>query len=170
MMDFDKIQALIKLVNETDISEVNIKTEDIKICIRTKHYSNAKQQQTVAMPMSVQSPVPQIMHTPAVNTAVVSNDAASSGNAAEPSSTKEDKYVTFRSPMIGTFYRSPAPDKPPYMKIGDTVEAKSVLCIIEAMKLFNEIEAEINGRIVKILVDDSSPVEYDQPLFLIEPI
>jgi len=172
-MDFNEIKALIELVNDSNLSEVNIKNSDFKICIRTKHYTAAVQQQATAVPI----PVPQTVATPIVpaspvmgNVAHTPPPATTNNNATNNDDAAADNLITIPSPMIGTFYRASSPDKPPYIKIGDTVSPNTVICIIEAMKLFNEIEAEKAGKVVKILVDDSAPVEYGQPLFLLEPL
>jgi acetyl-CoA carboxylase biotin carboxyl carrier protein len=162
-MDFKQIQDLIKLVNESNIGEVTIEQKDFKITVRQKEEQIT---QMVAAPM--QAPVYQ--HA---------LQAPQQMQQQSPSSSQSDKQktetpapsntVTIKSPMIGTFYRRPSPDKPIFVEIGDDVSPGKVVCIIEAMKLFNEIESEVKGRIVKILVEDASPVEYDQPLFLVEP-
>ncbi len=170
-MTFEQIQQLIQLVNELELSEFRLEQEGIKMNIRTKHYTKVVNQAPVSSPlmMPVQQgmtpPVQPVDSPPPVNnaTAVSPSDAA----PAPPSSQTQQKVI--KSPMIGTFYRCPGPDKPAYVKIGDTINKGDVVCIIEAMKLFNEIEADMSGRITEILIDDNSPVEYDQPLFVIEP-
>lgn len=174
-MDFKKIKELIKLVDQTNISELQIESEEFKITLKTKAYTEAMQQKNVAstqpimMPPSF-APYPStVPPPPATNQSTVTPTQETPKTETPAVANEEDKLITVKSPMIGTFYRSAAPDKPPYIKIGDTVTKGTVVCIIEAMKLFNEIEAEVSGRIVKVLVDDSSPVEYDQPLFLVEP-
>lgn len=164
-MDFKKIQDLIKLVDDSNISEVRIEEENFKINIKTKHYHNA-QQIISASPMAA---APMQMNAAAPTTAVSSNNAAAPKPIAATEADSGSNLITVKAPMIGTFYRRPSPDKDLFVNVGDTVKPGDVLCIIEAMKLFNEIEAEQGGKIVKILVDDSSPVEYDQPLFLIDP-
>lgn len=173
-MEAKEIKALIELINDSNISEFKIKKEDFSLVLRTKHYTETVQQVVASAPTAIVAPAAM----PVVPAAPIDAPAAaiptqSSTVAAVPTTTIVEQAATaslhtFKSPMIGTFYRSPSPDKPPYIKIGDQIEKGSVLCIIEAMKLFNEIESEINGRIVEILVDDTSPVEYDQPLFKIE--
>jgi acetyl-CoA carboxylase biotin carboxyl carrier protein len=161
-MDQKEIQELIKLVSKSDISEIKIKDKDFSIVIRNKNYG--ARTETTVVPV-VQAPVaaPVAAAAPAV--------AESKAEVSKPAETSTDNanYVTFKSPMVGTFYRKPSPDKDVFVKVGDKVKAGDVLCIIEAMKLFNEIESEVSGTIVKVLADDSSPVEYDQPLFLIDP-
>lgn len=161
-MDLKEIQTLIKFVSKSDVSEVNLKTKDFEIKIKTP-LGAPKYVTAPAAPQVVQ---PQQATAPATTEATVTPTAPEAAAAA-----KEDdsKYVTVKSPMIGTFYRKPAPDKPLFVNVGDEVKTGQTLCIIEAMKLFNEIESEVSGTIVKILVDDMSPVEYDQPLFLVDP-
>ena len=157
-MDFKQIQELIKLVNESKIGEVTVEQKDFKITIRQKEEQVT---QMVAAPPVYQMPQPQMqMQAPQQ----MSLPAAAQAPAAAPANT-----ITIKSPMIGTFYRKPSPDKPYFVEVGDEVTVGKVVCIIEAMKLFNEIESEVSGKIVKILVEDASPVEYDQPLYLVEP-
>ena len=160
-MDLKEIQNLIKFVAKSGASEVKLEMEDVKITIRTgdSKHSNETIVQQVPMAMPVQQ---QVVAAPEVPMAPVTPPAT----ASEPA---EDKYVTIKSPIIGTFYRKPAPDKPVFANVGDTVSIGDTVCIIEAMKLFNEIESEVSGKIVKVLVDDASPVEFDQPLFLVDP-
>ncbi len=159
-MDLKEIQNLIKFVSNSGVAEVKLETGDIKITIRTTLEGNtpdityvqqAPMQQ--ALPQAVPAPVSQATEVPAV----------------APVADENAKYVIIKSPMIGTFYRKPSPDKPSFIEVGTTIAKGDVLCVVEAMKLFNEIEAEITGKIVKILVDDMSPVEFDQPLFLVDP-
>jgi acetyl-CoA carboxylase biotin carboxyl carrier protein len=159
-MDLKEIQNLIKFVSNSGVAEVKLETGDIKITIRTTLEGNTPdityvQQAPMQQALPQQAtPVQQAAPTP-VATAPVAEDNA--------------KYITVKSPMIGTFYRKPSPDKAPFVEVGASIGKGDVLCVIEAMKLFNEIEAEISGKIVKILVDDMSPVEFDQPLFLVDP-
>lgn len=161
-MDFKQIQELIKLVNDSNIGELSIEQKEFKITIRQKE-ENITQVVAAAMPSAgyaqLQQQAPQ-QSLPSISQPTESSSAA----LAAPSNT-----VTIKSPMIGTFYRRPAPDKPNFIEVGDEVAPGKVVCIIEAMKLFNEIESEVKGKIVKMLVEDASPVEYDQPLFLVEP-
>lgn len=159
-MDFKQIQELVKMVNKSNISELSIEQDKFKITIKQK---DNETQQVFTVP-AVAAPVQQ-----AAPVAHVAQSAASAETAAKPTEAKADNLVTVKSPMIGTFYRSPGPDKPSFVNVGDEVTVGKVVCIIEAMKLFNEIESEVSGKIVKVLVDDASPVEYDQPLFLVEP-
>jgi acetyl-CoA carboxylase biotin carboxyl carrier protein len=167
-MDLKEIQNLIKFVARSGAAEVNLETENFKINIKTdaayaptegavpQIISMPQAQQAVAAPAPVAAPAAQ---APA--------PAATSGNDA--AAEDDSKYITIKSPMIGTFYRRPSPDKDIFVNVGDEITPGSVVCIIEAMKLFNEIESEVSGKVVKILVDDQTPVEYDQPLFLIDP-
>ncbi len=164
-MEYKQIQELIKTINKSSISELSIEDGDFKITIKQEFSSG---QVTYAMPAAPAMPMamPQ-MAAPAPAAAPAAPAAPAAAPAADAGSSKA---VTVKSPMIGTFYRSPGPDKPVFVNVGDEVKAGQVVCIIEAMKLFNEIESEVSGRVVKVLVDDSSPVEYDQPLFLVEPM
>ncbi|MCJ8289146.1 MAG: acetyl-CoA carboxylase biotin carboxyl carrier protein [Crocinitomicaceae bacterium] len=157
-MNIKEIQDLIKFVSRQNVTEVEIEQKDFKITIKSEEKKSEAQQILVqapvqAMPQAIAAPIP----------------AAAPVAPVAPPVDEESKYVTVLSPMIGTFYRSAGPDKDQFVSVGDTIKPGDVVCIIEAMKLFNEIEAEISGRIVKVLVDDSTPVEYDQPLFLVDP-
>jgi len=159
-MDFKQIQELIKMVNKSNIGELSIEQKDFKVTIKQKeeHVTHMVSAAPVhAAPVAIAAPAP-VAAAPAA-----AADASKTAPAA-PSNT-----ITIKSPMIGTFYRKASPDKPNLVDVGSEVSAGTVVCIIEAMKLFNEIESEVKGRIVKVLVDDASPVEYDQPLFLVEP-
>lgn len=163
-MDIKDIQNLIKFVAKSGASEVKLEMEDVKITIKTGA-ENDRVETVYQAPPTVVHAAPAPVPTPAAPT-----PAAPDEPAAEPAAqTESDKYITVKSPIIGTFYRKPSPDKPVFVEVGDTVSPGSVMCVIEAMKLFNEIESEVSGKIVKVLVDDSSPVEFDQPLFLIDP-
>ena len=158
-MDFKQIQELIKMVNDSNIGEVSIEQKDFSITIKQKDQNI----QIVAAPMSapIFQPQQQAVQQTQAGSAPSSTPKAESS---VPSNT-----ITIKSPMIGTFYRRPSPDKPNFVEVGDEVAPGKVVCIIEAMKLFNEIESEVKGKVVKLLVEDASPVEYDQPLFLVEP-
>jgi len=160
-MDFKQIKELIKLVNETDLHEVSIEKDGVAVSIKNKRLGEGVAPVVVAQPTPVAPAVVQ-------NTVAPPPAAVSTPEPAAEEPVTNDKLTTIKSPMIGTFYRSSSPDKPPFVKVGDTVDVGSVLCIVEAMKLFNEIESEISGKIVKVLVDDATPVEYDQDLFLVE--
>ena len=157
-MEYKQIQELLKAVNKSNISELSIKDGDFEITIKQANTET----QFVAMPQMVQQ-APQMMQAPQQAVQQVAA-APAAAPAVEASNT-----ITVKSPMIGTFYRSAGPDKPSFVTVGDEIKPGQVICIVEAMKLFNEIESEVSGRIVKVLVDDASPIEYDQPLFLVEP-
>ncbi len=159
-MDFKQIQELIRLINKSNIGEISVEEKGFKITIKQKQ--DQVQQVISAAPVYTAAP-PAAATTPA---AAATAPAAEKPKAAEPAASN---LITIKSPMIGTFYRRPSPDKPLFVEVGDEIAPGKVVCIIEAMKLFNEIEAEVKGKIVKILVDDASPVEYDQPLYLVEP-
>ena len=162
-MKLTEIQDLIKFVSKSGVNEVELETKEIKIVIKT-----GKQ----AAPVMYQAAPTQITTAPAqVMSASVANPtvADTAMPAANTAAANEAKYVTIKSPMIGTFYRSAGPDKPTFVNVGDDIEIGKPVCIIEAMKLFNEIESEVKGKIVKVLVNDATPVEYDQPLFLVDP-
>lgn len=159
-MDLKEIQNLIKFVAKSGASEVKLEMDDIKITIKTASEDKnetATYVQQIPHSSPVSQPQPPVAQTPA--TPVTS----------APASKEDSRYITIKSPIIGTFYRKPSPDKPFFVEVGDTISQGDVLCVIEAMKLFNEIESEVSGKIVKVLVDDSSPVEFDQPLFLVDP-
>src|SRR3970040_2394632 len=154
-MDLKEIQNLIKFVANSGVAEVKLEMDDVKITIRTTlegNVSEATYVQMPAQPALQQTAVPQQI-APIASTPVA----------------EHSNYITIKSPIIGTFYRKPSPDKPMFVEVGSKISKGDVLCVIEAMKLFNEIESEVSGKIVKILVDDMSPVEYDQPLFLVDP-
>ena len=153
-MNLKEIEALIKLVKKSGVSEVSVDMKDFKITVKTNGHSNV----VASAPVIVSAPP-----------APVAAAAAATTAPAKPAAAEESKLITVRSPMIGTFYRTPSPDKPPFVNVGDDIAAGKVLCIIEAMKLFNEIESEVTGKIVKVLVENATPVEYDQPLFFVEP-
>lgn len=164
-MDLKEIQNLIKFVAKSGASEVKLEMDDVKITIKT----GSEEGTTIVqqMPMAAAPTMPQVPAQP-VQQSPATPSAAETKTPAAPVS-DDSKYITIKSPIIGTFYRKPSPDKPLFVEVGQTINEGDVLCIIEAMKLFNEIESEVSGKIVKILVDDSSPVEFDQPLFLIDP-
>ena len=172
-MELNEIKELIQLLDSTNISEFKLKTEGFSLLVRTRAYTEAmaSSKAPVAMPM-MPYPQPPLNALPPVQQAVTLSPApvsAPTPTTETTAPTAEDaNLITIKSPMVGTFYRSSSPDKDPYVKIEDNVGKGSVLCIIEAMKLFNEIESEYSGQIVKILADDMSPVAYDQPLFLIK--
>ena len=159
-MDIREIQNLIKFVAKSGATEVKLEMDDFKITIKTTTEAGAPEYSYVQQAPVMQQPAVQMPAAP---------QAAPAQPAAAPAATDDSKYITIKSPIIGTFYRKPSPDKPVFVEVGSTIAKGDVLCVIEAMKLFNEIESEYAGKIVKILVDDMSPVEFDQPLFLIEP-
>ena len=160
-MDIKEIQNLIKFVAKSGASEVKLEMDDIKITIRTGA-DDKGESTTYVQQIPMNQPGAQAM--PAAPSA-----PAAEATPAAPAATEDSKYITIKSPIIGTFYRKPSPDKPVFVEVGSSIGEGDVLCVIEAMKLFNEIESEVSGKIVKILVDDSSPVEFDQPLFLVDP-
>jgi len=155
-MDIKQVQELVKIINKTNIAEISIEEEGLKITIKQKEEPTPPMMAPVHTTY-MQAPAPQAA------------PAAPSAAPAKAPEVAADNLVTVKSPMIGTFYRSPSPDKPVFVNVGDDITVGKVVCIIEAMKLFNEIESEVRGRIVKVLVEDASPVEYDQPLFLVDP-
>jgi acetyl-CoA carboxylase biotin carboxyl carrier protein len=168
-MTFEEIKALIQLVNKSDLAEFKFEDGDQKVVIRTSKYSNGKQQiiHSVApstAPTVSYAPPPALPSVTAAPTKTESDFAPTL-----PPVTEGGNYLEIRSPIVGTFYRSAGPDKPIYAKVGDTVDKGTVVCIVEAMKLFNEIESEVKGKVVKVMVEDASPVEYDQVLFLVDP-
>ncbi len=161
-MDIKEIQSLIKFVAKSGASEVKLEMEDIKITIRTGTTSGPETTIVQQIPVA-QAPAAPVAPAPA---------AKEPAAAATPEADKgedDSKYITIKSPIIGTFYRKPSPDKPAFVEVGSNISEGDVLCVIEAMKLFNDIESEVSGKIVKVLVEDSSPVEFDQPLFLVDP-
>jgi len=165
-MELKDIQNLIKFVAKSGASEVKLEMEDVKITIRTGTDGKTETTYIQQVPAMAAPQAPVVSAPPVAETAA----PAPAATPEAPASAEDDsKYITIKSPIIGTLYRKPSPDKPVFKEVGDTVAVGDVLCIIEAMKLFNEIESEVSGKIVKVLVDDSSPVEFDQPLFLIDP-
>ncbi len=162
-MNITEIQDLIKFVAKSGVTEVEIEKKDFKIVIKSEKAIGKVEQQYIFESAPVLAP-----QALPVSSASATAPAASPASSAATAS-DDSKYVMIKSPMIGTFYRSAGPDKDAFVSVGDSVSAGKTVCIIEAMKLFNEIESEISGKIVKVLVDDASPVEYDQPLFLVDP-
>ena len=162
-MDIKQIQDLIRFVSKSGVNEVSIEQQDFKITIKT---NQAPTYVTATLPAAESAAAY------AAPIAAASAPATAAATTEAPSAPAADtsKLITVKSPMIGTFYRSSSPEKPMFVNVGDEIKPGSVICIIEAMKLFNEIESEVSGRVVKILVDNASPVEYDQPLFLVEPV
>lgn len=172
-MELKEIQDLIKFVARSGATEVDLEMDGIKINIKTPGKKGAKGEETIVVQqVPVANPAPATMNLPSVTPAAVADAAPAQAKkpAAEEAAASEDaNLITIKSPMIGTFYRKPGADKDAFVNVGDSVSNGQVVCIIEAMKLFNEIESEVSGKIVKVLVDDASPVEYDQPLFLVDP-
>lgn len=175
-MDAKEIQELLKLVSRLELSEFKMKDGEFELQIRTKYFGKGGQQILVpslqatlptaipaaSTPASVETPTPVATPTPQAAAAPTPSAAPAAGG-------DESRYKAIKSPIVGTFYRSAGPDKPPFVKVGDSISAGSVVCIVEAMKLFNEIESDVTGTVVKVLVDDAQPVEYDQVLFLVDP-
>lgn len=164
-MNIKEIQDLIKFVSKAGVSEVEIEQKDFKLTIKTQDLSAREEKQIIVQ--AAPAALPQVA-APVAAAPVAAAPAAAAPVTAAPAS-DDSKYITVKSPMIGTFYRSSGPDKDPFINVGDSISTGTTVCIIEAMKLFNEIESEVNGKIVKVLVDDATPVEYDQPLFLVDP-
>ena len=175
-MTLKEVQELIKLVAKTELSEFKYKNETVSLHIRGKSYqapsegsSQVAAPSIISVPAPAMSPgyapqPPQAAAAPAAEPRAAEGEKKDNGTAPD-----ESKLVPIKSPMIGTFYRSSSPDKPPYIKVGDRVAKGDTVCIVEAMKLFNEIESEVSGKIVKVLIEDAQPIEYDQPLFLVDP-
>jgi acetyl-CoA carboxylase biotin carboxyl carrier protein len=160
-MDIKEIQSLIKFVAKSGASEVKLETDDIKITIRTGPISGVQETTYVQQLPMTQAPMVPVAQASVPEVATPTKTSSEEADDA--------KYITIKSPIIGTFYRKPSPDKPSFVEVGSNIGKGDVLCVIEAMKLFNDIESEVSGKIVKILVEDSSPVEFDQPLFLVDP-
>ncbi len=167
-MDYKELKDFIKAVAKSGVNEVDIKTDGMKLSIKVNSESNkAIHTETIIQQVPV--------HTPLATGTILQQPVQNLQTQAPVETTeKEDKtedsnYITIKSPMVGTFYRKPSPDKDPFVNVGDNINENTIVCIVEAMKLFNEIEAEVSGKIVKILVDDSSPIEFEQPLFLVDP-
>ena len=166
-MDIKDIQNLIKFVAKSGASEVKLEMEDVKITIKTGSDNERVEAPVYPTPHAVVHAAPPALQAPVPAAPTPAAEPAPAAAAQETA--ENDKYITVKSPIIGTFYRKPSPDKDTFVNIGDTIKPGDVLCVVEAMKLFNEIESEVSGKIVKVLVDDSTPVEYDQPLFLVDP-
>jgi len=156
-MDLKEIQNLIKFVSNSGVAEVKLEMDDVKITIKTT-VEGTSPEITYLQQAPIAQAAPQAAPAPVAAAPVAAAPAAENSN-----------YITVKSPMIGTFYRKPSPDKPMFVEVGSNISKGDVVCVIEAMKLFNEIESEVSGKIVKILVDDMSPVEFDQPLFIVDP-
>ena len=173
-MDAKEIQELLKLINRLELAEFKYKEGDLQFSVRSKFYSGARSGGVEGIPSYVPVPAltPTVPVTPSLPvtppTAKTSTDGEGESKVSAATASSKENLVEIRSPIVGTFYRSSSPDKPAYVKPGDSIEVGAVVCIIEAMKLFNEIESEVAGKVVKVLVEDATPVEYDQLLFLID--
>ncbi len=176
-MNYKEITDLIKTISKSNLSEFKYRNTDFEITIRTENYSKqgaAGKTNGPMMPMSAAAPVQHIISAPSPfaappAAATATPAAASDAPAASESEDSNANLIEVKSPIVGTFYRSASPEKPPYAKVGDSINVGDVVCIVEAMKLFNEIESEVSGKIVKVVVEDASPVEYDQVLYLVDP-
>lgn len=169
-MELKEIQDLIKFVAKSGANEVDLEMDGVKISIKANSPKKGKAEETVIVQQVPVAAAPQMAPAQAAPApAPAPAQAAPAAPAAPAAQDDESKYITVKSPMIGTFYRKPSPDKDVFVNVGDSISKGDVVCVIEAMKLFNEIEAEVSGKIVKVLVDDSTPVEFDQPLFLVDP-
>jgi acetyl-CoA carboxylase biotin carboxyl carrier protein len=174
-MNFKEIQDLIKLINKSNLTEFKMKDGEFELSVRTEKYHRTKRTEQVIAPQApiVQMPssIPTAPSFPPPPAPAAPSETAPKAAPQQPQEEEggNENYLEVKSPMVGTFYRSASPEKPPFVKVGDRVEKGSVVCIVEAMKLFNEIESEISGTIVKVLVEDAQPVEYDQVLFLVDP-
>ena len=164
-MDFKQIQELIRMVNKSNIGELSIEEKGFHITIKQKA---EPAQNIIAAPAQHPASSQHMAPAPSFTASQPASQASATADKPKPAEST-DNYITIKSPMIGTFYRSPSPGKPSFIEVGSEITPGKVVCIIEAMKLFNEIESEVKGRIVKVLAEDASPVEYDQPLFLVEP-
>jgi acetyl-CoA carboxylase biotin carboxyl carrier protein len=164
-MTYKEIQELVKMVVRLELAELKLRDGDFEIAVRTKEYSKTKTGTApVTPPVISMAPV-----APAAPAETPTPEAVPAPAAEKAAKESSNGMMEVKSPIVGTFYRSPAPDKPPFVKVGDVINAGDVVCIVEAMKLFNEIESEVSGKIVKVLVEDATPVEYDQALFLVDP-
>lgn len=167
-MTYKEIQDLIKLVVKLELAELKLRDGEFEMSVRTKEYARVKGTQTTSSTPVISMAAPAPPPAPEAPPATPQPQAPSAGEK-EESETSSEGMSEIKSPIVGTFYRSPSPDKPPFIKVGDVIKAGDVVCIVEAMKLFNEIESEVSGKIVKVLVEDATPVEYDQALFLVDP-
>lgn len=172
-MNFKEIQELIKLINKSNLTEFKMKDGDFEVTVRTKRYHKANNTaQTPAQQPYIPIPTATTFAPPPPTSTPISKEGKTTEatpQAAPASDNASSNYIEIKSPIVGTFYRAASPDKPPYVKVGDTIDVGSVVCIVEAMKLFNEIESEVSGKIVKVMIEDASPVEYDQVLYLVDP-
>lgn len=171
-MTFEEIKSLIQLINKSDLAEFKFEDGDQKLTIRTSKYNNGKQQiiqSAIPAAISAAPSASFVAPTPTAAAPTKTDEAPATTKPAATDASSTAGLLEIKSPIVGTFYRSAGPDKAPYIKVGDTVDKGSVVCIVEAMKLFNEIESEVKGKIVKVVAEDASPVEYDQVLFLVDP-
>lgn len=168
-MDLKEIQELIKFVAKSGATEVDLEIDNVKISIKSPGKKGKGEVETIIQQIPVAQAAPMMPAAAPVAAAAPAPAAPAAEAPKEAAAADDSKYITVKSPMIGTFYRKPSPDKDTFVNVGDEIKPGDVLCVVEAMKLFNEIESEISGKIVKVLADDASPVEYDQPLFLVDP-
>lgn len=168
-MTFKEIQALLEQINKLKLAEFKIEDGEFKMAVRTKHYAKNKSIKALPMNMAVAQPAFSPVMPAAAPVSAAPAAAISNAAPAVDTTDTDSNYLEVKSPMVGTFYRSSSPDKPPFVKVGDSINEGDVVCIVEAMKLFNEIESELSGKIVKVLVEDAQPIEYDQVLFLVDP-
>lgn len=169
-MDFKEIQELLRLISKLELKEFKLKEGEFELSVRTKFHNGGRETSVTSYPVHhLPAPAPVAAVEPSTTAPAAAAAPAPESVAPAPASPGDGNYVPIKSPIVGTFYRSPTPEKPAYVKVGDKIESGTVVCIIEAMKLFNEIESDVSGRIVKVLVEDAQPVEYDQVLFLIDP-
>lgn len=168
-MNLKEVQELLKQISKLELAEFKMKTEDLELSVRTKHYEKGRPQ-VIAAPAPIHIPAASVAPAAPVMTPAVSESTSTPNPApAAPAVESSTQYLEVKSPIVGTFYRSSSPEKGPFLKVGDQVKAGDVVCIVEAMKLFNEIESEVSGTVVKVVVEDAQPVEYDQVLFLVDP-
>lgn len=168
-MDTKEIHELIKLINKTNLAEFKMKNGDFELTIRTDSYGKGRVETMIPVSAPMAAPAHAAYTAPAAPAAAPAPAVSEQAPAAAPKEAKASNLVEIKSPMVGTFYRSSSPEKGPFIQVGDHVKPGDPVCIIEAMKLFNEIESEVSGKIVKVLIDDATPVEYDQALFLVDP-
>jgi len=168
-MNLKEIQELLKQINRLELAEFKMKTKDVELSVRTKFFERTKQQLVTTNTIAAPAPVVQQAVAPANSAPTAPSNSPDLPPLKKETASSEANYLEIKSPIVGTFYRSSSPDKPALLKVGDDVKSGDVVCIVEAMKLFNEIESEISGKVVKVLVEDAQPVEYDQVLFLVDP-
>lgn len=172
VMENKDIHELIKLISKTNLAEFKLRDGEFELTIRTDAYARARTEvpaQVITQPAPIMMPAPATVPLPSTPAPTAPEAPASDVKSTKPPEAAPSNLLEVKSPMVGTFYRAPSPDKPIFVQVGDHVKAGDVVCIIEAMKLFNEIESEVSGKVVKVMVDDANPVEYDQVLFLVDP-